>query len=270
MQGDLAGRTAVVTGGGGGTGIAICVELARRGADIVIAQRSRSNVDELVDRIEELGAHATYVETDLSRDEDIVALVEAAHERFGGPHVLVNNAVHPGKDPAESMSRDYIDRTIDVNLVAPFRLAQEVYPHMLADGYGRVVYIGAIQSHSPWEGSATYAMAKAGLEGLVRCLSVEWADTDEADLTANTLHVGAYRKGYEDDESKPIDRRYGNVPAEEDANALTLVGRWGRTEDIANAVGFLASPDSAFITGQSLVCDGGRLISRKPAPQSHL
>jgi len=270
MHGDLAGRTAVVTGGGGGTGVAICVELARRGADVVIAQRSRNNVDELVDRIEELGSRAAYVETDLSRDEDIVALVEATHERFGGPHVVVNNAVDPGKGAAESVTREYIDRTIDVNLVAPLRLAQEAYPHMVADGYGRLVFIGAIQSHSPWKGSVTYAMAKAGLEGLVRSLSVEWADTDEADLTANTLHVGAYHKGYEDDDSRPIEDRYGNVPPEEDDDALTLVGRWGRTTDIANAAGFLASPDSAFITGQSLVCDGGRLISRKPAPQSHL
>jgi|GEM_PF-641764 len=270
QQRDLSGQTAIVTGGAGGTGVAICIALARRGADVVIAQRSTDGVDELVERIEEIGSRAAYVETDLARDDDIVALVEATHERFGGPNIVVNNAVDPGKDPAASMSRAYIDRTIAVNLVAPLRLAQEAYPHMCSDGFGRLVFIGAIQAHSPWKGSATYAMAKAGLEGLVRSLAVEWSDTDEADITANTLHVGAYRKGYEPNESKPLESQYGNVPPEEDADALTLVGRWGRTGDIANAVGFLASPESGFITGQAINCDGGRLISRKPAPQSHL
>ncbi|WP_436933757.1 SDR family NAD(P)-dependent oxidoreductase [Halovenus marina] len=267
---DLTGKTAIVTGGAGGTGVAICLALARCGADIVIAQRSKTGVDALTERIEELGSQAAYVETDLANDEDIVALVEATNERFGGPNIVVNNAVDPSKEPAATMSREYIDRTLAVNLVAPFRLAQEAYPHMLESGYGRIVYIGAIQAHSPWKGSATYAMAKAGLEGLVRSLTLEWADTNEADITANTLHVGEYRKGFERDESKPLEEQYGHVPPEEDADALTLVGRWGRTRDIANAVAFLASPASAFITGQSINCDGGRLISRKPAPQSHL
>lgn len=267
---DLTGRTALVTGGAGGTGISISVELARRGADVVIAQRSDDRVDPVVDRIEELGSEAAYVEMDLAEDADIVAAVEATNERFGGPHVVVNNAVDPSKAPAESMTRAEIDRTLAVNLVAPLRLAQEAYPHMRADGYGRLVYIGAIQSHSPWVGSVTYAMAKAGLEGLVRSLALEWSDTADADITANTLHVGAYQKRTDESVSVPIEERYDQVSREEDADALTLVGRWGRTNDIANAVGFLASPDAAFITGQSINCDGGRLISRKPAPQSHL
>lgn len=266
---DLSGRTAIVTGGAGGTGVPICVALARRGADVVIAQRSTDGVDALVDRIEELGSEAAYVETDLARDEDIVALVEATNERFGGPNILVNSAVDPTKARAESMSREDIDRTIDVNLVAPLRLAQEAYPHMLEAGYGRIVNVGAIQAHSPWKGSVTYAMAKAGLEGLVRSLSVEWADTAEADITANTMHVGAYRKGYVDDESRPLEERYGDVSPEEDAEALTLKGRWGRPTDLANTVAFLASPESSFVTGQTINCDGGRLISRKPGPQSH-
>lgn len=267
---DLDGRTAIVTGGAGRTGIAISVALARRGADVVIAQRSTGEVGPTIERIEELGSRAVYVQTDLARDEDIVALIEATHERFGGPNIIVNNAVDPSKAAAESMSRAEIDRTLAVNLIAPLRLAQEAYPHMLEAGYGRLVYIGAIQARSPWAGSVTYAMAKAGLEGLVRSLSVEWADTDEADFTANTLHVGAYQQRTDDTASVPIEERYDQGPEAEDEDHLTLVGRWGRPTDIANAVAFLASTESAFITGQSIPCDGGRLISRKPAPQSHL
>ena len=125
MQADLAGKTAIVTGGAGRTSIAISTELARRGADVVVAQRSRTNVDELHSRIEDIGPRCASIETDLADDNDIVALVEATHERFRRPHVVVSNAVDPAKDPAESMSREYIDRTLGVNLVAPFRLAQE-------------------------------------------------------------------------------------------------------------------------------------------------
>lgn len=267
---DLDGRTAIVTGGAGKTGIAISVGLAVRGADVIIAQRSEDEVGPTIDRIEDLGSRAAYVQTDLARDDDIVALIEATHERFGGPNIIVNNAVDPGKSAAESVSRREIDRTLAVNLIAPLRLAQEAYPHMLESGYGRLVYIGAIQARSPWAGSVTYAMAKSGLEGLVRSLSVEWADTGEADLTANTLHVGAYQHRSDETASVPIEERYDQVPESADEDHLTLVGRWGRPTDIANAVAFLASPQSTFITGQSIPCDGGRLISRKPAPQSHL
>lgn len=265
----LRDRTAIVTGGAGYTGAPISIALARRGADVVLAQRSDDRSDDVVDRIKELGSRAAFVQTDLANDDEIAALVEATAERFGGPNIVVNNAVDPSKDYAESMSREEIDRTLAVNLVAPFRVAQEAYPHMLDDGFGRVVNIGAIQAHSPYEGSVTYAMAKAGLEGLVRSLSVEWADTDEADITANTLHVGAYKREADESASVPIEEQYDQVSSERDAKAETLVGRWGRPTDIANVVAFLASPESSFITGQAINCDGGRLISRKPGSQSH-
>lgn len=266
---NLDGRTAIVTGGAAGTGGPISIALARCGANIVIAQRSIDGTDAVIDRIKDLGSRAAHVETDLEDDEDIVAVVKATNDRFDGPHIIVNNAVDPTKVRAHSMSRETIDRTLAVNLIAPLRLAQEAYPHMKSDGYGRIINIGAIQAHSPWKGSVTYAMAKAGLEGLVRSLTLEWADTDEADITANTLHVGAYKKGTVDTGSEPIEEQYDQIPPEASENALTLIGRWGRPGDLANAVAFLASPQSSFITGQTINCDGGRLISRKPAPQSH-
>lgn len=266
---DLQDRTAIVTGGAGYTGAPISIALARRGADVVLAQRSEDRTDEAIERIEELGSHGAYIETDLANDDDITALVEATAERFGGPNIVVNNAVDPSKFRADSISREDIEHTLAVNLIAPFRVAQQSYPHMLEDGYGRVVNIGAIQAHSPFEGSVTYAMAKAGLEGLVRSLSVEWSDTDAADITANTLHVGAYKREQDESVSVPIEKRYDQVSPDRDANAETLIGRWGRPTDIANAVAFLASPKSGFITGQAITCDGGRLISRKPGSQSH-
>lgn len=266
---DLSGKSAIVTGGAGRTGTAISVALARQGADVVIAQRSTDGAEAVIDRIEELGSRAAHVETDLANDDDIVAVVEATNERFGGPNIIVNNAIDPTKARAESMSRATIEQTLGINLIAPLRLAQEAYPHMLEEEYGRIVNVGAIQAHSPYAGSVTYAMAKAGLEGMVRSMAVEWSDTAEADITANTLHVGAYKQETDESASVPVEKEQDQVSPETDADALTLVGRWGRTNDHANAVAFLASPESSFITGQTINSDGGRLISRKPAPQSH-
>lgn len=265
---ELDGRTAIVTGGAGGTGTAVSMELARHGANVVIAQRSRERPDRVVDRIRELGGRAVYVPTDLADDRDIVSVVEAATEEFGGVEIVVNNAVHPGKDWAKSMSRDLWEQIISVSLTGPFRLAQEAYPTMVENGYGRVVNMGAIQSYAPLAGSVAYAAAKAGLEGFSRSLAVEWSDTD-ADITANTIHVGPVPSGDWDDD-RPIEEANEDLGEGADEGALTLVGRKGRPSDIADAATFLASPRASFITGETLRVDGGRLVSRKPAGQSHM
>ncbi|MFB6219273.1 MAG: SDR family NAD(P)-dependent oxidoreductase [Halobacteriaceae archaeon] len=264
---DLDDKTAIVTGGAGSTGTAVSVELARHGANIIIAQRSEERPNRVVERIRELGGRAAYVPTDLADDRDIVSVVEAATDEFGGVEIVVNNAVHTGKDWAKSMSRDLWESILSVSLTGPFRLAQEAYPTMVKSGYGRVVNMGAIQHFAPIAGSVAYAAAKAGLEGFTRSLAVEWGGAD-ADITANTIHVGPVPGGDWDD--RPVEVANDDVDPSADEGALTLVGRKGRPSDIANAAAFLASPRASFITGESIRVDGGRLISRKPADQSHM
>jgi len=278
----LDGRTAIVTGGGGGIGTEISIRLAREGANVVIAQRSETPAEHVVDRIEELGGNAAYVSTDLADDDAVSALVAATVERFGGAEIVVNNATHTGKARASEMSRELWEDILSVTLTAPFRLAQECHPHMQEAGYGRMLTVGAIQAHSPMAGSVGYAAAKAGQEGLVRTLAVEWGDGD-ADITANVVHSGPVHSNHPHDpdradegareawESGELTLEEANAmtyPGEDD-DATTLVGRYGRPADLAAPVVFLASPEAGFITGQVINAAGGRLISRKPADQSH-
>ena len=267
----LEGRTAIVTGGAGGIGTGISVRLAKEGANVVIAQRSRDRGEKVAERIRELGRGALFVETDLGDDDDIVALADAAREEFGGAEIIVNTATHPGKESAAEMSRDLWEEVLSVTLTAPFRLAQECYPDMQEAGYGRIINIGAIQAQSPYAGSVAYAASKAGLEGLTRSLAVEWGDDRDSDITVNTVHVGVTPKGYNwDDYDAPLEVANDMISKEsDDGDAPTLVGRKGRPSDHAAITAFLASPEGGFFTGQVLNSAGGRLISRYPASQSH-
>jgi NAD(P)-dependent dehydrogenase (short-subunit alcohol dehydrogenase family) len=264
---DLNGRTAIVTGGGGSIGTAISVGLADRGANVVVAQRSAESAGAVVDRIEDRGGRATFVPTDVGDEADVEALVSATVERFGGVDVVVNNAAHPGKAAADEMDRDLWDDVVGATLTGPFRLAHHALPHMRDSGYGRVVNVGAIQAHSPLPGAAAYAASKAGLEGLTRSLAVEWSGDG---VTINTVHVGViYSADWVTDdatapgESTPVEQRYESPPESLNEAVPTLVDRMGTPGDVASLVGYLASPDAGFLTGQVLTCDGGRLISRQ-------
>lgn len=261
----LADLTAIVTGGGGIIGTGLSVRLAREGANVVVAQRSERPAERVVSRIRDLGGQAAFVPTDITQESDIEALVEATIERFGSVNVVVNNAARIQMEWAESMSLQDWEDIVRTNLTGPFRLAQAAYPRMKADGYGRLVNIGAIQRRSPLPGAAAYASSKAGLDGLTRSLANEWSDTQRADITANTVMVGPIYE--ENDPAKfpemAIEKVPERVPDEVDDSAATLVGRWGRASDVAALVAFLASPESSFITAAVLPCDGGRLVSRK-------
>lgn len=260
----LDGYTAIVTGGAGTIGTATSIRFAREGANVVIAQRSKDSARRVVDRIDELGGDALFVPTDLNSEADITSLVDETVSTFGGVNVVVNNAANLTYDWANSMSREMFEDVVETNLTGPFRLAQKAYEHMRADGYGRVINIGAIQSRSPLPGAVAYASSKAGLDGLSRSLASEWSGTENADITANTVMVGPiYQDGdWDDHPDLPIEEANEQVPPEVDAKAATLVGRWGRANDAAALLAFLASPESSFITAAVIPCDGGRLVSR--------
>ena len=263
----LSGKTAIVTGGGGSIGTGISVRLAREGAAVVIAQRSAGSANEVVERIEEVGGEAAFVQTDLNEEEDVDTLVEATVERFGSVNVVVNNAANPRKARAREMNRELWEDVLTTNLTGSFRLAQKAYRHMDEHGYGRVINIGAVQSQSPLPGAAAYAASKAGLEGLTRSLAAEWSSPN---VTVNTVRVGpVYGSDWTNENRSndvPVEETYEHVLAEVDAEAATLVGRIGRPSDVAALVAFLARPESGFVTGAAIPCNGGRTISRDPEP----
>jgi NAD(P)-dependent dehydrogenase (short-subunit alcohol dehydrogenase family) len=242
---DLAGRVALVTGASSGLGAALARTLAGAGATVALAARRQDRLDALA---EEVGGLA--VACDLVDPEALEALVPAVTDRLGGPEILVHAAGSFAEAlPAESEPLDAVRRTVELNLVAPFRLCQAVFPHMVAAGRGAIVHISSISGHVGIPGipQASYAATKAGLSGLTSELAVQWA---RHGIRVNTVAPGFFRS--EITESLYADERGAAWLARN-----TPLPDGGRPEDVVGAVLWLVSDAGRYVTGQTVVVDGG-------------
>jgi NAD(P)-dependent dehydrogenase (short-subunit alcohol dehydrogenase family) len=241
----LKGVVAVVTGGSSGLGAATARTFAEAGAAVAVVARRRDRLEALADEIGGLAVGA-----DLLDDAALDGVVPEVVDRLGPPTVLVNAAGHVvSRDRAEGESSADIRATLDLNLVAPFRLSQAVYPHLVAAGGGSIVHISSISGHVgvPSIPQASYAASKAGLSGLTRELAVQWARDR---IRVNTVAPGFFRSEITDD---LYDTERGrawlqrNTPLPDD----------GAAEDVVGAVLWLVSDAGRYTTGQTIVVDGG-------------
>jgi NAD(P)-dependent dehydrogenase (short-subunit alcohol dehydrogenase family) len=241
----LKGVVAVVTGGSSGLGAATARTFAEAGAAVAVVARRRDRLEALADEIGGLAVGA-----DLLDDAALDGVVPEVVDRLGPPTVLVNAAGHVvSRDRAEDESSADIRATLDLNLVAPFRLSQAVYPHLVAAGGGSIVHISSISGHVgvPSIPQASYAASKAGLSGLTRELAVQWARDR---IRVNTVAPGFFRSEITDD---LYDTERGrawlqrNTPLPDD----------GAAEDVVGAVLWLVSDAGRYTTGQTIVVDGG-------------
>ena len=241
----LDGRVALVTGASSGLGAAVARTLSAAGARVVVSARRLDRLEALA---REIGGAA--VACDLLDPAQVDALVPGVAETLGGPEILVNVAgTFAGACPAEDEPPESVAQTLDLNLIAPFRLCQAVFPHMRAAGRGSIVNVSSIsgQVGIPGIPQASYAASKAGLSGLTAELAVQWA---RHAIRVNTVAPGFFRSEitdgmYDDERSRAWLRR--NTPLPDD----------GTVDDFVGAVLWLASDAGRFTTGQTIVVDGG-------------
>jgi 3-oxoacyl-[acyl-carrier protein] reductase len=246
----LAGRTVLVTGGAKGIGRACCVRLAEAGANVAINYLiSDGHARETAELVLQAGVKAHLAHADVSSPEQVTAMVGQVIDALGPVDLLVNNAGVFHFLPREEISLEIWRKTLDVNLTGAYLVTWAVKTSMIEHGFGRIVNIASIAGLRPRPMSIAYAASKAGLIGLTKSLA-------EA-LAPHNIRVNAIAPGL-------IDTEILSDVSQDRIDAIvqsTPLGRIGRGTDIADAVLFLLSEQSSFITGQTLVVCGGRVMS---------
>jgi len=250
----LLNRVAIVTGGNRGIGRAIARRFAADGAKVAIAGRDATALERTATEIREAGGAVLAVPTDVSDEAACEHLIRATVEHFGGLHILVNNAAiaSPVRRPFQEMPTAIWRQTLGVNLDGTFWCGRAAAAEMAAHGYGRIVNVLAIQAWVPLPHNAPYAASKGAGMSLTRSMAI--------DLAPHGVIVNAIAPG-------PVYVAADEVPTEVDQTAATLVRRAGRPSEVAALAVFLASDECTFVVGQTIVCDGGRLLSRRGDPE---
>jgi NAD(P)-dependent dehydrogenase (short-subunit alcohol dehydrogenase family) len=253
----LANRVAIITGGANGIGRATALLFGREGARVVVADRDAAAGEETASAIRSAGGEALFIATDVSRDDQVEALVRAAVERYGGLHVLVNSAGIDIQGSVVDTEPERWQRALDVNLGSIYRTCRFAIPVMIRSGGGTIVNIASLQGMYGYPHYAAYAASKAGIFGLTRQVAVDYAGQN---IRSNSISPGAIstRLGENSDRLEPT---FANDPnpssAPTAAPAASPLLRWGRPEHVASAVLFLASDEAAHVNGHNLVVDGG-------------
>jgi 3-oxoacyl-[acyl-carrier protein] reductase len=246
---NLDGKAAVVTGGSRGIGRAIALRLAEQGADVAISYRGNVGAaEETAAAIQGFGRRALTVQADHSQPEAGDIVVKAALEAFGKVDILVNNAGITRDDLIMRMSLDAWQSVIDTNLSGAFHAIKAVTRPMLKAKGGRIINITSVSGQAGQTGQANYSAAKAGLIGLTKATARELASRG---ITCNAVAPGFVLTELTQDLAQNL---------QDEITSRTPLGRFGTTEEIANAVAFLASDEAGYITGQVLAVDGGLVM----------
>jgi 3-oxoacyl-[acyl-carrier protein] reductase len=246
---DLTGKAALITGGSRGIGKAIALRLARQGADVAFSYRGNKEAAKATAaEIEAIGTKALAVQGDVKDPESAEAVVKAALEAFGKVDILVNNAGVTRDDLIMRMTAEAWREVLETNLFGAFWMTKAVTRPMLKARAGRIINITSVSGQAGQMGQANYSSAKAGLIGLTKATARELASRG---ITVNAVAPGFVLTELTQDLPD-------NLKAE--ITSRTPLGRFGTTEEVADAVAFLASDEAGYITGQVLAVDGGLVM----------
>jgi 3-oxoacyl-[acyl-carrier protein] reductase len=253
METELEHTVALVTGASGGIGRATAVELARRGADVAVHYlRNEAGATETVAAISALGRAAQAFRADVSRREDVLALVDAVLKRFSRIDVLVNNAGDLiERRPLVEMSEDLWRQVIDLNLTSTFFVSQAAAPGMVERKRGTIVNMSSLAAHNGGgPGALAYAAAKGGVISLSKAMAKE--------LAPHGVRVNCVAPGLIGETQ--FHARYTSPEVFEATARSVPLGRAGTPEDVARVIVFLAGPGSAYLTGETIEINGGLLM----------
>jgi NAD(P)-dependent dehydrogenase (short-subunit alcohol dehydrogenase family) len=253
MSRSLEGIAALVTGGSRGIGRAVVERFVRDGARVVFCGREAQVGEEVA---AQLGPTATFLPCDVREEGDVARLLDACRATYGPPTVLVNNAGINANYDATTMTGEEWDAFFAIDLKASWLLAKHVLPHMVSAGGGSIVNVSSIHGLVTLEGFFPYAAAKSGLIGLTRSLALDYG---QHGIRVNVVCPGFTRTRLV---QESIDRNPDPTAAERAMVAGVALGRIGEPSEVADAVRFLASSESSYITGASLVIDGGLTARR--------
>jgi 3-oxoacyl-[acyl-carrier protein] reductase len=249
----LEGKVAIVTGASRGLGRVFCLKLAEEGARIVAAtQKNIAGLEETVKEIEAMGGDAIALQVDVTKEEDTLHMARETIEKFGRVDILVNNAAFYygiSRKPFYEIDPAEWDRVMEVNVKGPWLCTRAVFPYMKERGRGSIINLTSEVFFTGSRNFVHYVASKGGVVGLTRSLAVE--------LGPYGIRINAVAPGFTDTEASRLlvpdmEKKYDT--------STTPLKRIEKPEDLAGAVAFLASDDSAFITGQTILVDGGRAM----------
>jgi NAD(P)-dependent dehydrogenase (short-subunit alcohol dehydrogenase family) len=245
---DLRGKVAIVTGSSRGIGRAIAERLAQRGAAVVVSSRSAEACAETVQAITAAGGSAHAIAAHIGKKEQLEALVEGTVEHFGGLDIVVANAaVNPYYGPLSGIADEAWDRILNSNVRSTLWLCNFAFPYLMKRGGGSAIFLSSIAGIKGTDVLGAYGVSKTALIGLARNLAVEWGPRG---IRVNCLAPGIVKTEF----AKAL---WDNPKIAEPTIRGTPLRRLGEPDDIAGAAVFLASAAGGFVTGQTIVIDGG-------------
>jgi NAD(P)-dependent dehydrogenase (short-subunit alcohol dehydrogenase family) len=251
-DGLLKGRVALITGGGSGIGAGIAKGLAAQGAKVGLLGRRPDVLEAVATEIRAAGGSAITLPTDVREYPEVEAAVERVAAEFGGLHIVVNSAAGNFVAPAATLSANGFKSVIGIDLLGTFNVSRAAFVHLSKEG-GSIVNISAPQAFVPTPAQVHVGAAKAGIEKLTRDLALEWG---RVGIRVNSVVPGPT------EDTEGMRRLAPPDPAvQEKMKASVPLGRWGKIEELSDAVLFLVSPAASYITATTLVVDGGSSLT---------